>query len=69
MSNRSIAKAAGWLGNSDKFVEAMKTAGWIESNGYIHDWEEYAILLMESEEERKQKNRERVPRHLPLRYM
>lgn len=63
MSNRSIAKAAGWRGNADKVADALRDAGFVDADNHLHDWEEYANLLMDIEEERKAKTRERVRKH------
>lgn len=62
VSTRAIAKACGWTGNPDKLYEALIATDFVESDGYIHDWDEYAGLLLEQEEHRKAKNREYVAR-------
>ena len=63
VSTRAIAKACGWTGNPDVLYEALIAADFVESDGYIHDWDEYAGLLLEQDENRKAKTRERVKRY------
>lgn len=62
-SQRAIADACQWKKKPDVLIEALIKAGWIDSNMRLHDWEEYASLLMEQEENRKAKTRERVRRY------
>lgn len=62
-SNRVIAEACRWRKKPEQLVTALRNAGWIDADGKLHDWEEYACLLMEQEDNRKAKTRERVQRY------
>lgn len=61
-SPRAIADACQWKKKPDILVKALIKTGWLDSDMRLHDWEEYASLLMEKEENRKAKTRERVKR-------
>lgn len=56
-SSTEIASAATWPGDADKFLAALKVTGWIDEDGMIHDWMEYAGRLVE--ERRKDAERKR----------
>lgn len=63
ISNRNIARAAQWNKEPDAFVEAMKSAGFLDitEDGTleIHDWYEYAGKLIDQREAEKQRSRRR----------
>lgn len=63
ISNRNIARAAQWNKEPDTFVEAMKSAGFLDitEDGAleIHDWYEYAGKLIDQREAEKQRSRRR----------
>jgi hypothetical protein len=50
-----IAEVAEWPGSEDQFLAALKSCGWIDENGEIHDWADYAGKIVTS----RQSNRER----------
>ena len=62
-SDRTIAEAARYKKKPETFVKALYTAGWIDPDRKLHDWDEYARLLMEKEDSRKADTRERVRRY------
>lgn len=62
-SARNIAEACRWKKKPEVLITALKEADWIDEDGKLHDWEEYASLLLEQEENRKEKTRERVQRY------
>ena len=62
-SDRVIARACGWSGKPETIVNALMTAGFIDAIRTIHDWDEYAGLMMDAEDRRKEKTRERVARY------
>lgn len=65
-SSRDIADAVGYKKASSKLLGALIEAGFVdcgESVTTIHDWEEHAALLMESNEQQKKNTRERVKRY------
>ena len=41
-----IAAAAEWTGDADRFLEALKKEKWIDEDGSVHDWDEYAGKLL-----------------------
>ena len=53
-----IAEVAEWPGSEDQFLAALKSCGWIEESGEIHDWADYAGKIVAS----RQGNRERQRR-------
>jgi len=60
--NDEIAEVAGWDKDSDQFVEALISSGFIDADMHIHDWEEYIGKLLErrkSEVDRVTKAREK----------
>lgn len=64
ISNRTIARAAGWPdSDADHFVECIEAAGWLDSDedGHltIHDWHDYTGKLIDQREAEKQRSRRR----------
>lgn len=53
-----IAEVAEWPGSEDQFLAAMKSCGWIDADGMIHDWMEYAGYLIAQREKDKQRKRD-----------
>lgn len=62
-SPQMIADAAGWTKKPDDFHRALLEAGLLDTDGRIHDWDEYAFLYISSVENAKQKTRERVEKY------
>lgn len=62
-SPRTIANACQWKKKPETLVHALIKTGWLDEDMQLHDWEEYAVLLIDQEEKRKQKTRERVNRY------
>lgn len=63
---RAIADAAGWRRKPETFLQALITTGWVDRDDTtlrIHDWADYASLLMEQVENQKTKTKERVKRY------
>ncbi len=57
--NQDIAAAAGWTGNADDFVKALKGTGWIDWDGKkkcckIHDWEVHQSWACHADERSEQ---------------
>lgn len=53
-----IADAAQWTGDPKKFFDAMKTAGFVDEDNRIHDWDLYIGKLIDRREANAQRNRE-----------
>ena len=51
-----IADGAGWTGDADLFVQSLKEAHWLDDDGKLHDWDEYAGRLCDA----RSRNRERM---------
>lgn len=51
-----IADGAEWDGDPACFVQALREARWLDPDGKLHDWEQYAGRLIE----RREANRQRV---------
>ena len=62
-SARTIANACQWKKKPETLVTALKKTGWLDADMRLHDWEEYAVLLIDQEENRKAKTRDRVNRY------
>lgn len=62
-SARSIAEACLWKKKPETLVKALIKTGFLDENMKLHDWDEYACLLMEQEENRRAKTRDRVKRY------
>lgn len=62
-SARSIAEACLWKKKPETLVKALLKTGFLDQDMKLHDWDEYACLLMEQEENRRAKTRERVKRY------
>ena len=45
-TDEEVAEAVFWRGNPNELRCAMRDAGWEDSDGTIHDWEEYGIRLL-----------------------
>ena len=62
-SARSIAEACLWKKKPETLVKALISTGFLDQDMRLHDWDEYACLLMEQEENRRAKTRDRVKRY------
>lgn len=62
-SVRGIADACTWKKKPEALVKALRAAGWLDDDMRLHDWEEYAVLLMDAEDEKRVKTKERVKRY------
>lgn len=60
---RAIAEAAEYRKNPVTFVAALKKTKWLDNDGKLHDWCEYATLLIECDQQQREKTRKRVERH------
>lgn len=57
-----ISDAAGWMKNPEILVDALVSSGFLDSDMYIHDWDDYAGKLATKRESTKTGNRERQRR-------
>lgn len=62
-SARAIAEAAEYKKSATNFVAALKKVGWLDADMKLHDWDEYATLLIACDEQQREKTRKRVQRH------
>ena len=58
-----IAEACRWKKAPRKLWDALVASGYLDSDGKLHDWDEYAVLFMDAEERRREKSRERSLRY------
>ena len=58
-----IAEACRWKKAPRKLWDALVASGYLDSDGHLHDWDEYAVLFMDAEERRREKSRERSLRY------
>lgn len=62
-SPRLIADACRWRKKPEALIKGLLAAGWLDEDMKLHDWEEYAVLLMDTQDSQKEKTRERVRRY------
>lgn len=62
-SDRAIAEAAEFKRKPSLFVEALMQAKLLDEDRKLHDWDEYATLLIDCEERQKEQTRKRVAKH------
>lgn len=61
-----VADAARWGGDPDVFLDALKSAGFLDEDMYLHDWHEYAGRLIKQREGNKERKRMSRARHAPV---
>ena len=62
-SDRAIAEAAEFKRKPSLFVEALIHAKLLDEDRKLHDWDEYATLLIDCEDRQREKTRQRVANH------
>lgn len=62
-SPRAIAEAARYKKKPELFVQALQETGWLDPDGKLHDWDEYASRLIDMQENQREKTKERVKRY------
>lgn len=55
----AIADGAEWAGDASAFVAALREARWMDPDGKLHDWEQYAGRLIEQRERNRRRMAER----------
>jgi hypothetical protein len=58
LSSAEIEEAAEWPGPKDVFVDALRMHRWLDADGMIHDWDEYAGRLIAQREKDRQRKRD-----------
>lgn len=58
-----IADACRWKKKPEQLIAALMASGYLDPDMKLHDWTEYAVLLIDAEDNRKEKTRERVKRY------
>ncbi len=53
-----LGSAAEWTSDADHFRKALEDSGWIDPDGRIHDWHDYAGKLVEQRARDSQRKRE-----------
>lgn len=59
---RAIAEAAEYRKSPVTFVAALKKTKWLDNDGKLHDWGEYATLLIELDQQQRERARQRTER-------
>ncbi len=62
-SPRLIADACRWRKRPEALIKGLLAAGFLDEDMKLHDWEEYSVLLMESEDNKREKTKERVRKY------
>ena len=52
-----IAGAAEWEGAAGHFVASLRQAGWLDADGRVHDWRDYAGRLLDSRAQARERMR------------
>ena len=63
LTNRELAEIAEWTGDADPFVAALRESGWLDPDGSIHDWQDYAgrIVALREGNRNRQRRRRKAP--------
>lgn len=59
LSPTEIAEMAQWPGEPEPFVAALRECGWLDPDGRIHDWQDYAGKLTGLREANRNRQRRR----------
>lgn len=62
-SDRAIAEAAEYKKKPSVFVDALMDAKFLDNDRKLHDWSEYAALLIDCNERQREQTRKRVAKH------
>lgn len=63
---KDVSHAAEWDGDPEAFIAALKEVGFLDADGHLHDWQDYAGRILErraAERDRKRKWREKKERN------
>lgn len=58
-----IAEACEWPKGAEQFVQALTEAGFIDPDAKLHDWSDYAGMLLDRRENQREQNRKRQQRY------
>lgn len=58
-----IAEACEWPKDAEQFVQALTEAGFIDPDAKLHDWSDYAGMLLDRRENQREQNRKRQQRY------
>ena len=58
-----IAEACEWTKDAEQFVQALTEAGFIDPDAKLHDWSDYAGMLLDRRENQREQNRKRQQRY------
>lgn len=58
-----IAEACEWPKDAEQFVQALTEAGFIDLDAKLHDWSDYAGMLLDRRENQREQNRKRQQRY------
>jgi len=56
-SAQELAAASEWNGDPDLWLAALKETGWINEDGHLHDWQDYAGKLVQERTQAKERMR------------
>lgn len=59
LNPEEIAEMAEWPGEPEPFVEALRECGWLDPDGRIHDWQDYAGKITGLREANRDRQRRR----------
>lgn len=58
-----IAEACEWPKDAEQFVQALTEAGFVDPDAKLHDWSDYAGMLLDRRENQREQNRKRQQRY------
>lgn len=63
LDSEDIAEACEWPKDAEQFVQALTEAGFIDPDAKLHDWSDYAGMLLDRRENQREQNRKRQQRY------
>lgn len=57
LTHKEVSAVSGWHRSSELFVLALHKTRWLDSNGYLHDWHDFAGRLIEQREDDRDRKR------------
>ena len=63
---RTLARAALWEGDPESFVASLRAAGYVDPDGRLHDWDDYAGRLIDQRTRNAEKQKRWREAHKPV---
>ena len=66
LEDQDISTAAEWEGEPGEFILALRSAGWLDPDGMLHDWTDHGVRLLRQMRERQRKSRAEKERDMDI---